>query len=178
MLVLHGLQPRRDVTTAVDVVQLVGYQQGGDVLAQQGQHTRIGWREAARLNHKQNQIHIGDRTLHGLVQRLIQCVGVQGLETGSVHKHKLRGTARVHAGDAVACGLGLARGDADFLAHQGVEQRGLADIGLADDGYQPAALAFCLCTRLRQFGRAFEQAFEHAVQIRLRAIYVISPRGI
>src|SRR6185436_7296977 len=41
---------------------------------------------------------------------------------------------------AVARGLRLARGDADLLADQGVEQRGLAHVGLADDGHEAATL--------------------------------------
>ena len=46
---------------------------------------------------------------------------------------------RADAGDAVARGLRLARGDADLLADQRVEQRRLADVGPADDGDQAAA---------------------------------------
>ncbi len=46
---------------------------------------------------------------------------------------------RADAGDAVARGLRLARGDADLLPHQRVQQRGLAHVGAADDGDQATA---------------------------------------
>ena len=73
---------------------------------------------------------------------------MQCLKTRGVHKHKLRGAFGAHAGNAVAGGLCLARGDADLLAHQGVEQGGFAHIGLADNRHQPAMLPFCGCSGL------------------------------
>ena len=73
-----------------------------------------------------------------------------GLETGRIDKHELVGAFAADAGDAVARGLRLARGDADLLADQRIQQRGLAHIGLADDGNQPAMRQACA---LPGFGR-------------------------
>jgi hypothetical protein len=100
----------------------------------------VGRREAAGLDHEQDQVDVAHRALHGLVERLVQRVGVQGLEARRVDEHELRGAQRAHAGDAVARGLRLARGDADLLADQRIEQRRLAHVGLADDGDQAAVL--------------------------------------
>ena len=65
---------------------------------------------------------------------------VLGLEARRVDEDELRAVDGADAGDAVARGLRLARGDADLLADQRVQQRRLADVGPADDGHQAAAL--------------------------------------
>ena len=65
-----------------------------------------------------------------------------GLETRRVYKHELGFFLGMDASDAVARGLRLARGNRDLLAHQCIHQRGLAHIGLANDGDQAAALLF------------------------------------
>ena len=139
---LHALEPGGQLGTAVDHVQLVGHQQRGNAGFEQRQHLGIGQGEAACFHHKQDQVHITNRTHHGLVERLVQCRAVLGLKTRRIHEHKLRSPQRADAGDAVARGLRLARGDADLLAHQRIHQRGLAHIGLAHDGNHAAALAF------------------------------------
>src|SRR6185369_5221376 len=77
---------------------------------------------------------------HGPVERTVQGRGVAGLEARRVDEHELRGSDRADAGDSMPRRLRLARGDADFLAHQRVQQRRLAHVGLADDRYCPAAL--------------------------------------
>ena len=46
---------------------------------------------------------------------------MRGLKTGCVYKNKLGLFRIVYASDTVARGLRFARGDADFLADQGVE---------------------------------------------------------
>ena len=97
-----------------------------------------------------------------------------GLEARRVHKYKLRSAHSVHAGNAVARGLRLARGDADLLAHQCIEQGGFAHIGLADYGNQAAALAFNRCAgRSCQFW-LFQHAMDHAFEV----ILTCSPRHI
>ena len=102
---------------------------------------------------------------------------MQGLKTGGVHKHKLGGTTGVHTGDAVARGLRFARRDADLLPDQCIQKCRFANVGLADNGNQAATLVtLCGCTRLCQFSRALEQAFEHTVQIGLYVFYGTSPR--
>ena len=92
--------------------------------------------EAAGLDHEHDHhVDIGHRaTWHGLVERTVQRIAVPGLEARRVDEDELGRPDRAQAGDAVARGLRLARGDADLLPDQGVEQRGLADVGLADDG--------------------------------------------
>src|SRR5256885_15194642 len=85
-------------------------------------------------------VHVADGAHHGLVERLVQRRAVLGLEARCIDEDELRRGTRANARDAVARGLRLARGDADLLAHQRIHQRGLAHIGLADDGDQAAAL--------------------------------------
>ena len=174
MFGLHVLQPGSDVATAVHVVEFVGDQQRRDVLAQERQHPCISRGEAARLHHKQNQVHIGHGANHGFVQRLVEGVAMNGLETGGIHKHKLRCTHGVHTSDAVAGGLRLARGDADLLPHQRVEQGGFADVGFTHNGDQATALA-----RYRRFHRPGRTHV--AVKACQHGFYIIcacSPRGI
>ena len=163
---LHVLQPRRNVSAAIDLVELVGHQERGYVFAQERQHFGIGLVEHASFDHKQNQVHITYGTQHGFVQRAVERVVVPGLKARRVDKHKLGGTAGMDAGDAVTRGLRLARGNADFLPHQGVHQGGLAHIGLAHNGHQPAALTLLGDSGTgRHAWRGLEQTFEHALQI-------------
>ena len=102
----------------------------------------------AGFDHEQDQVDVADGAHHRLVQRFVQRGGVARLESRRVDKDELRRADGADAGDAVPGGLSLARGDADFLAHQGVEQRRLADVGLADDGNQAAALGDAVALRL------------------------------
>lgn len=136
-----------DVAAAVHVVELVGEQHGRNALAEQLEHPLVGRRETAGFHHEEDQVHVADRALHGLVERLVERVGMQGLEARRVDEHELRGAQRAHARDAVPRGLRLARGDADLLPHQRIEQRRLAHIGLADDGDQ-AAVLWAACARI------------------------------
>ena len=92
------------------------------------------------LDDKQHQVHITYRAQHRFVQRAIQCIGMRGLKTWRIHKNELSMTGVVYAGDAVAGGLRLARGDADFLTHQGIEQRGFTHVGFAHNGHRAAPL--------------------------------------
>ena len=142
MALLHVAQPGRDLGAAAHGIELVGDQQRGDAGLEQAQHLGVGQGEAARFDHEQDQVHVADRAHHGLVQRLVQGRGMLGLETGRVHEDELGFILGTDARDAVARGLGLARGDGDLLAHQCIHQRGLAHIGLAHDGDQAAALLF------------------------------------
>ena len=142
MAFLHLAQPGRKVAAPVNQVKFVGQQNGRRACRQQGQHLGVGSVELAGLHHEDDQVHVVHSADHGAVERAVQGVAVAGLKTGRIHKYKLRGPDGSHAGDAVARSLGLARGDADFLPHQGVEQGGLANVGLADNRDQAAALAF------------------------------------
>ena len=121
-------------------IELIGHQQHRGVGTQQRQHLGVGHAELPSLDHEQHQIHVADRSQHGFVQRAVQGVGVTGLKPRGVDKNELGIALGAHAGDAVTGGLGLARGDADLLTDQGIEQRGLAHIGAAHDGHQATTL--------------------------------------
>ena len=145
------------------LVELVGDQQRRDARLEQRQHLGVAGREAAGLDHEQHQVDVADRAQHGLVQRPVQRRGVPRLEARRVDEDELRVAQGADAGDAVPRGLRLARGDADLLADQGIEQRRLADVGLADDGDDAAALAFgpgrCRRRLLRLLGVHLVPAF-------------------
>jgi len=100
----------------------------------------IGQREATCFNHKQDQIHIADHTHDGAIERFVQGCTMVRLKARGIDKNILACTACAYASNAMPRSLCLARGDADFLSNQGVEQRGLANIGLANNGNQTAAL--------------------------------------
>ena len=137
---LHVTQPGRQFAAPMHLIELVGQQQRRHALGQQGQHLGIGQVELTGFHHHDNEIDIADSAHHGLVERAVQRVGVAGLKAWRVDKHILSRAERAHARDTVARGLRLARGDADFLAHQGIEQRRFAHVGLAHNGDQAAAL--------------------------------------
>mmetsp|Transcript_15309 Transcript_15309/g.36443 ORF Transcript_15309/g.36443 Transcript_15309/m.36443 type:complete len:329 (+) Transcript_15309:459-1445(+) len=137
---LHALEPGCEFGAAVHRVELVGDQHDRLVLGQQGQHLGVVQPKAARLDDKEHQVHIGQHAVDGAVEGAVQRGVVLGLETRRVDEDELGLVHGAHAGDAVTGGLGLVGRDADLLAHQRIEQRGLADIGPTDDGDQAAAL--------------------------------------
>ena len=126
-------------------IELVGNQQSWNAFVQQSQHLGVGLCKTARIDHKQHQVHIADSTHHSFVEGAVQGIGVVGLKAGGVDKNKLRLARGADAGDAVTGGLRFARGDTDFLSHQGIQQGGLAHIGLAHNRHQTAALRACQC---------------------------------
>ena len=101
MALLHFTQPRRNVSPAVDGIELIGHQQARHTRLEQRQYFGIGQLKAPRLNHKQNQIHIGHGTQHSFIERLVQRRTVQRLKTRCIHKYKLGLTLRSNAGDTV-----------------------------------------------------------------------------
>ena len=123
MALLHALQPGQHVVAALDGVELVGDQQHRLVRRQQRQHLGIVQPEAAGLDHEQHHVDVGQRGQHGAVERAVQRGAVLHLEAGRVDEDELRRPDRADAGDAVARGLRLARGDADLLPDQRVQQR-------------------------------------------------------
>mmetsp|Transcript_4852 Transcript_4852/g.17270 ORF Transcript_4852/g.17270 Transcript_4852/m.17270 type:complete len:437 (+) Transcript_4852:2993-4303(+) len=130
---LHALEPGCEFGAAVHRVELVGDQHDRLVLGQQGQHLGVVQPKAARLDDKEHQVHIGQHAVDGAVEGAVQRGVVLGLETRRVDEDELGLVHGAHAGDAVTGGLGLVGRDADLLAHQRIEQRGLADIGQAHD---------------------------------------------
>ena len=130
-----AMSPRRCTSSS-----LLATSSDRDAGLEQRQHLGVRRRELARLDDEQDQVDVADGAHHGLVQRLVQRRAVARLEARRIDEDELRRAHGADAGDAVPRGLRLARGDADLLADQGVEQGRLADVGLADDGDQAAAL--------------------------------------
>ena len=103
--------------------------------------------EVLGLDHQHDRIDAGEAVGDGPVHRLVQRAAVGGLEAGRVDEHELRIGRGDDAGHAMARGLGLARGDADLLSDQPVEQRGLADVRAADDRHEAGAMRVRSCAR-------------------------------
>ena len=141
---LHRFEPGHHVGAAGDGIELVGHQKRRFVGRQQRQHLGIVEAELASLDQEPHHVHIAQGGGDGAVQVAVQggaAAHLFGLEAGRVDKYKLRSAQGADAGDAVAGGLRFARGDADLLPDQRIEQGGLAHIGPADDGDGAAALA-------------------------------------
>ncbi len=62
-----------------------------------------------------------------------------GLVAGRIDKDELGIRIGQNAMDTVPGGLRLVGGDADLLAHQGIGQRGFADVRSPDDGDETGA---------------------------------------
>jgi hypothetical protein len=154
----------------VHIVELVGDQQGRNVLAQQCQHARIGWGETACLHHKQDQVHIGHCALHGLVQRLVQCVGVQGLKARRIHKHKLRGprVCMPVMRWRVVCALREVM--LIFWPTSAFSSVDLPTLGLPTMATRPQRWPSAVVPGWAKLGCAFEQTFKHAIQVGLHII--------
>ena len=140
MLLLHALEPRQDVAAALHRVELVGDQDHRLALGHQLQRLGVVRPELAGLDHEQHDVDVRQHRHDGLVQRLVERRRVLGLVAGRVDEHELRRALAAHAGDAVARGLRLVGRDADLLADQRVQQRGLAHVRAPDDGHEAAAL--------------------------------------
>ena len=139
MTLLHALEPRQEIAATLDLVELVRDQHHRLALGDQGQHLGVVHAKTAGFHQEQHQVHIRQRGLHGAVEVAVERGGVLHLEARRVDEDELRFFHRAHPGDAMPGGLRLLGRDADLLAHQGVHQRGLADIGPAHDGDQAAA---------------------------------------
>ena len=154
MALLHVFEPRRQLFASVDGVQLIGNQQDRYIGFEQSQDFGVGRVEHACFHHKQHQIDIAHRTQYCFVQRLVKRRVVAGLKAWCVNKHILSRAFCANARNAVTCGLRFARRDADFLAHQRIEQSRFTHIGLADNGDQTATLGgvgFCVHPRALTF---------------------------
>ena len=87
-----------------------------------------------RLDHPDDDVDALQRLRHGCGScRRFSVARCSRLEARRVDEHELGVRAREDPGDAMARGLGLARGDADLLPDEEVQQRRLADVGAADD---------------------------------------------
>jgi hypothetical protein len=130
---------RHQLGLVLHAVRLVDHQDHRHILRQQVQHLLVGRAEGAGLDQEQDHVGRRQRVRDGLVQRLVQRVRMAGLEARGVDVDELGVVAGLDAGDAVARGLGLARGDRHLGADQHVHQGRLAHVGTADDGDIAAA---------------------------------------
>src|SRR2546427_4885656 len=73
------------------------------------------------------------------IHRAVERVAVPRLETRGVDENELGGRGGAHAAKAMPGGLRLARGDAELLSQQCVEQRGFSDVGASDQRDRAAA---------------------------------------
>ena len=84
---------------------------------------------------------------------------MQGLETRGVDEHELRRPRGEHPAKRLPRGLRLVGGDAEFLSEQGIQQRGLADVGTPDQsdrsttirlhGHHGTAVRRRICSKAR-----------------------------
>ena len=71
-------------------------------------------------------------------------------ESRRVDEHDLGVAEGQDAGDAVARGLGARAGDGEFLSDEPVEERGLADVRLADDGDETGSVTLLVRGQMRE----------------------------
>ena len=95
-------------------------------------------RRLAAVDQQQHLIHLTDGTPGALHQPLAQ--QVMGLvDARRVEQHQLGGGGGEDGPQAVAGGLGHRRCDRHLLAHQVVQQRGLAHVRPTDQGHEPGS---------------------------------------
>ena len=117
-----SLQPGRDVAAAVHLVELVGHSRTGmPGLSSDSTLASAGVKlPASTTNRTRSTSPTAPITV--LFKRPVQRRAVARLEARRVDEDELRRAHGADAGDAVPGGLRLARGDADLLADQRVEQ--------------------------------------------------------
>jgi hypothetical protein len=126
------------VGEAVDLVDHQQHRRGG---RQHAQDFGFATAPVAGLDHQQDDIDIGEAGRDAAVHQSVERVLVRHLEAGRIDEDELRIVGGEDAVDAMARGLRLFRGDADLGADQAVGQRGLADVGPADDSQVAGAKA-------------------------------------
>jgi len=86
-----------------------------------------------RIHQEEHDVHPIERLFGFLIQKLTEFM-LRGMNAGRVHKNQLRCLSRQDA-QLTAAGRLRPRGDGgDLLPQQGVDERGLAHVGLAQDG--------------------------------------------
>src|SRR5712692_8707770 len=99
----------------------------------------ISGAEAFRFDHQHDDIDFIEGPAHSPIHRAVERVAVPRLETRGVDENELGGRGGAHAAKAMPGGLRLARGDAELVPQQRVEQRGFSDVGAPDQGDRAAA---------------------------------------
>ncbi len=96
--------------------------------------------EAQCLDHEYHHIRIQGRCRSGAVHGAVQRPAFLPVQSRCIDESNLR-IRQVHQTQhTVARGLRLGRDDGELLPRQRIEQRGLADIGPADQGRETAAM--------------------------------------
>ena len=122
-------------------VDFIDRQNHGGVFGQLFDDGAVGFGEAHGFDDEDDGIYARQGFGNVLVEAVVQCVAVVGLEAGGIDEDELGGVVGVDAGYFVARGLCFFAGDADFLPDEVVHQGGFADVGTADDGDEAAAVA-------------------------------------
>ena len=92
-----------------------------------------------RIRHIQDDVCIPDGSVHEIHHVLLEpVIGLQDARGVGIHDLEILSVDDAH--DAVARRLGLGRDDAELLAHEGVHQRGLADVRVPYDVDESGAM--------------------------------------
>ncbi len=131
-VVLIGLDEREELAM-VDEIDLVDHQKDRGLHVLELLQDELIARElvrARRLSHQQDQID----TLIGVTRNLHHMTierAARPRQPRRIDEDQLGLRGRLDTGDPAARGLGLGRDNGDLLAHQGIQQRGFADIWAA-----------------------------------------------
>src|SRR6267142_513090 len=106
--------------------------------AQRRQHEIVGALRPGGVYDQADDIDLLGGALGRLLHELVE-LAVADVQARRVDEDHLRVAAIADAGDTVARGLGPRRDDRELLAHEAVQQRGLAGVGPADEGDEPGA---------------------------------------
>ncbi len=96
-------------------------------------------RRPGDIDEQTDHVGVGDGAARLLDHKRAQ-LGARVVDAGCIDKNNLRVGAGQNATDRHASRLRLGRDDRYFLAEQSVEQRRLADVGLADQGDEAGAI--------------------------------------
>ena len=132
---------------AVGQVEFVQAENPGldDVVDEAVDHVVFGSNGARGIDDVDDDIDSFERVTDFVVKVLDQLAGLGLEDAGRVHKNDLPFGAVDDAVDGFAGGLRFGGDDGDLGAHQRVEQRGLADIGAADQHGEAAFEVGCGC---------------------------------
>src|SRR6266545_2602155 len=136
---LGGLLEKRQQTFRLARVDLVHDENERQFRRHEFEERPIFGAEAFRFDHQQHDIDFIEGPANRPIHRAVERVAVPRLETRGVDENKLGAPGSAHAAKAVPGGLRLARGDAELLSEQGIEQRGFSDVGAPDQRDRSAA---------------------------------------
>jgi len=133
------LDPRQQHALVRQEIDLVDrQQQRGTVFSQPFQHRLVLVGPVQAVNDEHQDVDIGERSGRGSVQVAVERPLATVVQSGRIDEDGLSVADGVNPDDGVARRLRTARGDAQFLADQAVDQRRLADVGATDDSDQSA----------------------------------------